>query len=75
LRRFASRKGKKRAAIMVAHRILEAAYFILRDKVPYRELGDQYLDAQHREHIIRQHVRRLESLGLQIDIRELPLTA
>jgi transposase len=74
-RRFASRKGKKRAAIMVAHRILEAAYFILRDKVPYRELGDQYLDAHHREHIIRHHVRRLESLGLHIDIRELPLTA
>lgn len=36
-RRFASRKGRKRAAIMVAHRILEAAYFIIRDKVPYRE--------------------------------------
>ena len=74
-RRFASRKGKQRAAVMVAHRILEAAYFIIRDKVPYRELGDQYLDAQHREHIIRHHVRRLESLGLHIDIRDLPLTA
>ena len=73
-RRFASRKGKKRAAVMVAHRILEAAYFIIRDKVPYRELGDQYLDAHHREHIIRHHVRRLESLGLHINIRELPLT-
>jgi len=59
---------------MVAHRILEAAYFILRDKVPYRELGDQYLDAHHWEHIIRHHVQRLESLGLHIDIRELPLT-
>jgi hypothetical protein len=74
-RRFASRKGKKRAAIMVAHRLLEAAYFILRDKVPYRDLGSQYLDTHHREHIIRHHVRRLESLGLHIDIRELPLTA
>ena len=73
-RRFASRKGKKRAAVMVAHRILEAAYFILRDKVPYRELGDQYLDAHHREHLIRHHVRRLESLGLHIDIRDFPLT-
>ena len=59
---------------MVAHRILEAAYFIIRDKVPYRELGDQYVDTHHREHIIRHHIRRLESLGLHIDIRELPLT-
>jgi transposase len=73
-RRFASRKGKQRAAVMVAHRILEVAYFIIRDKVPYRELGDQYLDAHHREHIIRHHVRRLESLGLNVEIRELPQT-
>ena len=74
-RRFASRKGKQRAAVMVARRMLEAAYFIIRDKVPYREFGEQYLDAHHREHLIRHHVRRLESLGLHIDIRELPLTA
>jgi transposase len=73
-RRFASRKGQKRAAVMVAHRILEAASFSIRDKVPYRELGDQYVDTQHREHLIRHHIRRLESLGLHIDIRELPLT-
>ena len=74
-RRFASRNGTQRAAVMVAHRILEAAYFIIRDTVPYRELGEQYLDAHHREHLIRHHVRRLESLGLTVAIRELPLTA
>ena len=73
-RRFASRQGKQRAAVMVAHRILEAAYFIIRDKVPYRDLGEQYLDAHHREHSIRHHVRRLESLGLYVEIRELPQT-
>jgi hypothetical protein len=37
-------------------------------------LGDQYVDTPHREHTIRHHIRRLESLGLHIDIRELPLT-
>jgi transposase len=42
-RRFAGRKGKKRAAMVVGHSILEAAYFILRDQVPYRELGVNYL--------------------------------
>ena len=73
-RRFASRKGKQRAAVMVAHRILEAAYFIIRDKVPYRELGSRSTDKHQREHIIRHHVRRLESLGLNVEIRELPQT-
>jgi transposase len=74
-RRCASRKGKQRAAVMVAHRMLEAAYFIIRDTVPYRESGEQSLEAQHREHVIRPHVRRLESLGLNVEIRALPLTA
>ena len=35
-------------------------------------LTEQYLDAQHHEHTIRHHVRRLESLGLNVEIRELP---
>jgi transposase len=71
-RRFAGRKGKKRAAIAVGHSILEAAYFILRDKVPYRELGANYLDKINQTHVIRYHVRRLESLGLHVDIQQLP---
>lgn len=74
-RRFARRKGKQRAAIMVAHRLLEAAYFMLRDKVPYREQGDQYLDERHKMFLLRHHLRRLENLGFTVDIRELPQTA
>jgi transposase len=72
-RRFASRKGNKRAAVVVAHSILEAAYFILRDKVPYHELGPHYLDQINKARIIRHHVRRLESMGLKADIHELPV--
>jgi hypothetical protein len=73
-RRFASRKGKKRAAVMVAHRLLEAAYFIIRDKIPYRELGDQYLDKCNQRHLIRHHTRRLEALGFKVELQELPQT-
>src|SRR5262252_1263546 len=51
-RRFASRKGKQRAAVMVAHRILEAAYFIIRDKVPYRELGPTLTPARYMPWVI-----------------------
>ena len=59
---------------MVAHRLLEAAYFLIRDKVPYRESGSRSTDEHQREHIIRHHVRRLESLGFNVEIRELPQT-
>lgn len=71
-RRLAGRKGKKRAAIAVGHSILESAYFILRDKVPYHELGADYLDKINQTHIVRYHVRRLESLGLKVSVQELP---
>lgn len=73
--RFAWRKGKKYAAVVVAHSILEAAYFILRDKVPYHDLGPHYLDEINKAHIIRYNIRRLESLGLHFQVQELALVA
>lgn len=74
-RRFAARKGKKRAAVVVGHTILEAVYFLIRDNVSYQELGAQYLDQLNKAQVIRHHVRRLESLGLKVDIQELPSAA
>ena len=39
-RRFARRRGKKRATVVVAlNSILDTLYFILRDQVSYQELG------------------------------------
>jgi hypothetical protein len=72
-RRFAHRKGTKRAAVMVAHRLLEATYFMLRDKVPYQELGEQYVDDRNKAHLLRHHQRRLESLGYKVELHPLPL--
>lgn len=74
-RRFAARKGKKRAAVTVAHSMLEASYFILRDKVPYRDLGPNHDDQRNKTQTIRHHVRKLESLGLKVDIQEAPQAA
>ena len=68
--RLARRKGKKRAAVAVGHSILEAIYFILRDKVPYHDLGPDHFDQINRAHTIRYHVRRLEGLGLQVQLEE-----
>lgn len=68
--RLAGRKGKKRSAVAVGHSILEAAYFILRDKAPYRELGADHFDKINRKHIIRYHLHRLESLGLKVQIQD-----
>jgi transposase len=74
-RRFKHRKGAKKAAIAVAHSILEECWFILHDKVEHYELGVDYLREINRERLIRQHVRRLESFGLKVSITPLPEAA
>ena len=61
--RIAARRGKNRAAMAVAHSMLVAIYHILKDKVPFRDLGPDYFDAFHREHKIRGYLKRLQALG------------
>jgi len=73
--RFAARKGKQRAAIAVGHSILESIYFILRDDVPYQELGPEYFDKINKNHIIRHYKKRLEALGLVVEVSEAPVAA
>lgn len=74
-RRFARRKGRKHAALAVAHSILEAAWFILAKKQAYHDLGPQYLTEQQTQRAIRYHVRRLKALGLDIDVTSTPRAA
>ena|GEM_PF-2626787 len=40
----AGRKGNKRATVVVAHKILVIAYHLLKDAIPYNELGKDYLE-------------------------------
>ncbi|MFN2245593.1 MAG: IS110 family transposase [Candidatus Promineifilaceae bacterium] len=67
-RRLASRRGKKRAAVAVAHSILVIAYHMLRDGTDYRELGGDYFDNRNKDQIQRGLVRRLEGLGLKVTL-------
>lgn len=64
------RRGKKRALIAVGHKILVAAYFILKDKTPYRELGGEYLDNRKKDRQIQRYLDKLKDLGLSIHIEK-----
>lgn len=74
-KRSARRKGKKFAAIVVGHSMLEAVYFILRDTEIYHDLGPDHFDQINRKRAIRYHIQRLEALGLKVDIQELSSAA
>ena len=64
------RRGKKRALIAVGHKILIAAYFILRDKVEYKELGNEFLQDRNKDKRINRHLKLLKELGVDVEIKK-----
>jgi transposase len=69
-RRTAARKGKKRAAVVVAHAILRISYYLLTRKEMYVDLGEDYFDKQKQKSIVQHSLRRLESLGYTVSLIE-----
>jgi transposase len=65
-RRISKRRGPKRAAIAVAHSILVIAYHILRDSVPFQDLGADYFDRMNTTKAKAYHLRRLAELGCDV---------
>src|SRR5262245_41843028 len=66
--RLSRRRGKKKAAMAVGHSILVAAFYILRDGVPYRDLGPDHFDRLASQRLTRHYVHRLEQLGHRVTI-------
>ena len=67
-RRLAPRRGKKRALVAVGHTLLVAAYHILKNKVPYKDLGPEHFDRLQPDQLTRYHMKRLESLGHKVTL-------
>ena len=67
-RRIAARRGPKKAAIAVGRRILEIAYYVLRDGVAYEELGANFYDEHKKDAVVRNAVKRLERLGYKVTV-------
>ena len=66
------RRGKKKALIAVGHKILIAAYFIIKDKVEYKELGEDYLNNFRKDKLIAYYKKQIERLdpNLEFDKEE-----
>jgi len=50
----------------MGHKILIAAYFILKYEECYKELGGDYLDKITHEKQIKRHLQRLRELGVDV---------
>jgi transposase len=68
--RLKARRGYKRAAVAVGHKILVAIYHMLSHQVCYNELGDVYLDSLNKHHLTRNLVSRLERLGYAVTLQQ-----
>jgi transposase len=64
------RRGKKRALIAVGHKILVIAYHIIKNGVPYKELGKDYLLHRREDKIVKNHIKRLRDLGYEVELKK-----
>jgi transposase len=64
--RIKARRGPKKAILAVAASMLTAAYYMLRDGLPYRDLGPHYLTQRDRTKTIHRLLRRLHDLGYAV---------
>jgi transposase len=67
-RRLATRRGKKKALVAIAHSILVIVYHVLSRKEPYHDLGSNYFDERDRVRVEKRLNNRLECLGYHVTL-------
>jgi transposase len=64
-----ARRGPKKALIAVAHKMLTAIYYILKNQELYAEPDDAKYMEKRKQAQIKKSLERLHELGVQVDIR------
>lgn len=71
--RISRRAGRKKAAIAVAHRLLDIVYNMIRQGTCYREQGADYFDRLHPERTKHRLLARLAGLGFDVLLTQKPV--
>lgn len=69
--RIAARRGKRRAAIAIAHTLLIVIYTMLKRAQPYRDLGMNHYEKQREARMVAKAVRSIESLGYEVAVKKI----
>jgi transposase len=67
-RRLTARRGKMKAAVAIAHKILVSVWHMLTNGTFYQDLGAGYLDRLDRTRNARHLVRRLTNMGFDVQL-------
>jgi transposase len=68
-RRLAPRRGKKRAALAVAHSLLVVIFHMLKTGSSYKGLGGDYFDKLNQKRLVPYFLKRLTDLGYQVTLK------
>lgn len=63
------RRGKQKAIMAVAHRLLVAIYHMLKDRVPYREIGTVPPTEHAKRKAATRMQRQIEHLGYTVTLQ------
>lgn len=74
-RQVARRRGKKKAIVAVAHKILTIVWQLLTDGEPYREAGSKAVRSEADEVAQKRAIRTLQKLGYAVILRPIPQPA
>jgi hypothetical protein len=74
-RGVAQRRGRKKAIVALAHKILVIVYTLLKTGQPYRERGVAALDDGQKERLLARMQRRIEKLGYKVALKPISANA
>jgi transposase len=66
--RLVVRRGANRATVAVAHSMLIAIYHMLKDKVPFKDLGSDYYTKFNAEAKAKYYLKKLQALGVSVPV-------
>jgi transposase len=69
-KRLVRRLGKKKALVALGHNLLRVAYYLLKRRMRYTDLGSDYFDRQQVQRQRQRLVQRLEALGVKVTLEE-----
>ena len=73
--RLKARRGGLRAALAITHKVLVSAYHMLAKNLPYRDLGEAYLDQIGQTRTVANLKRCLERLGYRVTLEPNAMTS
>lgn len=74
-RRLAARRGKKKAIVAVAHKILVIVYTLLTTGESYQERGTAALDDRQKDRLLQRMQRRIAQLGYRVSLEPIDAVA